>query len=246
MHVNRPDAAGGDPAYRSPTWSKNRRPPRFWTRAVPGLARHIVTTMPWVTLVVGCASGTFVLAVMAHFAGDSPLNQNDVRVTFLPAVAALAFVPHLHFRPIIQTTPVPTWIAPAGQTLLALPVLAFTGWVQLRLLDSTLPARSVGHLPAVGPLVTQLTGWSLLTVALATCCDRTRYAALSGAIAGLASLAIIAITSFTSALSRHLQAPPATPQAAILAWDLIATAALALIGLAVRDRWSRYLRRRLP
>ncbi len=90
---------------------------RFWTHAAPGLARHILVTMPWATLVAGCASGTLVLALMAHFAGHSPLNQDNVRLTFLPAVGALAFVPHVQFRPVIQTAPIPTWIAPAGQVL---------------------------------------------------------------------------------------------------------------------------------
>jgi hypothetical protein len=229
--------------HAPPAGSAAPRPRRFWIRALPVLARHLMLTMPWVTLFVGCASGTLVLAVMAHFAGRSPLDQGAVRVTLLPAMAALAFVPHVHFRPLIQATPVPAWIAGAGQTLLAAPVLAVTCWAQLRLMTSTLPEHSAAHLPAVYPLLAEFTGWSVLTVAVAACCERTRYAALSGAIATAVSLALIAAASYTTALKRHLLTPPATPDAATLAWYTIAAAALLLTFLAVRDQWHRYTRR---
>jgi hypothetical protein len=219
------------------------RPRRFWTRALPIFVWHLTRTTPWLTLIVGCASGTVVLAVMAYFAGHTPLNQDTVRFTFLPAVAALAFVPHVHFRPLIQAMPVPTWIAAAGQTLLAVPVLAVTCWVQLRLMTSTVPVGSAGHLPAVYPLLAQLTGWSLLAVAIAACCERTRYTALSGAIASTVSFALIATASYTDPIKRHLLAPPATPHAATITWYAIAGAALTVICLAIRDPWHRYTRR---
>jgi hypothetical protein len=231
MTVPRPDA------------STDRRPRQFWIRAVPILARHVIRTMPWVTLFAGCASGTVVLALMAHFAGHTPLTQNTVRVTLLPALAALAFVPHVHFRPVIQTMPVPTWIAPAGQTLLALPFLALTCWLQLHLMTSTVPADYVGHLPAVYPLLAQLTGWSLLAVAIAASCERSRYAALSGAIAAPVTFVVIAVAWFTPALKRHLATPPATLHAAAIAWYAIAAAALAVTCIAIRDQWHRYTRR---
>ena len=226
-----------------PATSTAPRPRRFWTRALPALAQHLMRTMPWVTLLVGCASGTLVLALMAHFAGHTPLDQGTVRVTFLPAMAALAFVPHVNFRPLIPTTPVPTWIASAGQTLPAAPVLATTCWVQLQLMASTLPAHSTAHLPAVYLLLAQLTGWSVLTIAVAACCERTRYTALSGPIATAVSLTLIAAASYTTAIKRHLLTPPATPHAATLAWYAIAAAALALSCLAIRDQWHRYTRR---
>ncbi len=220
-----------------------QRPRRFWRHAVLGLARHIVATMPWVTLLAGCASGTVVLALMAHFAGHSPLNQDNVRVTFLPAVGALAFVPHVHFRPVVQTTAVPTWIAPAGQVLLALPVVALTCWVQLGLMASTFPAHFAGRLPAVYPLIAQLTGWSLLALSIATCCERTRYAALSGAIAAPVTFVAIAAASFLPPLDRHLLSPPDSARAATIAWYSIAAATGALAILAIRDQWHRYTRR---
>lgn len=220
-----------------------KRPRRFWGHAGPGLARHIVATMPWVTLLAGCASGTVVLAVMAHFAGHSPLNQDNVRMTFLPAVGAVAFVPHVHFRPAVQTTAVPTWIAPAGQVLLALPVVALTCWLQLGLMASTYPAHFADRLPAVYPLIAQLTGWSLLALSIAACCERTRYAALSGAIAAPVTFVVVAAASFMPPVDRYLLSPPSTARAATIAWYSISAAALALAIVAIRDQWHRYARR---
>jgi hypothetical protein len=220
-----------------------KRPSRFWIRSVPGLARHAFATMPWVTLIAGCASGTFVLAVMAHFAGHSALNQDNVRLTFLPAVGALAFVPHVHFRPIVQTTPVPTWIASAGQVLLAIPVLALTCWVQLDLIASTFPAHDAKQLPAVYPLIAELTGWSLLALCIAAGCDRTRYAALSGAIAAPFTFVAVALATFIPPFDRHLLSPPNTAHAVTIAWYSICAAALALAIVGIRDQWHRYVRR---
>ena len=219
------------------------RPTRFWIRSVPGSARHTLATMPWATLVAGCASGTVVLALMAHFAGHSPLNQDNVRLTFLPAVGALAFVPHVQFRPVTQTTPVPTWMAPAGQVLLAIPVLAVTCWVQLELMTSTYPARDANHLPAAYPLIAQLIGWSLLALSIAACCERTRYAALSGATAAPVTFVAIAAASCIPPLSGHLLSPPNTAHAVTITWYTISAAALALAIVAIRDQWHRYARR---
>jgi hypothetical protein len=223
--------------------SHGPRPRRFWINALPGLARHIFTTMPWVTLLAGCASGTAVLALMAHFAGNSPLDQDTVRLTFLPAVGAVAFVPHVHFRPLVQTTPVPIWVTSAGQLLLAVPVLAITCAVQLDLMASTFPAPNRRHLPAVYPLVAELAGWSLLALSVAACCERTRYEALSGAIAAPATFVAIAAAWLIPPLHRHLASPPDTALAAAIAWSTIAAGALAMTILAIRDQWHRYARR---
>jgi hypothetical protein len=220
-----------------------RQPSRFWTSALPSLARHLIRTMPWATLLAGCVSGTAAMVLLTRFAAQTPLDQGTVRITFLPAVAALAFVPHAHFRPLVEATPVPLWIASVGQTLLALPVLAVTCWVQLQLMASTEPSADAGHLPAVYPLLAQLTAWSVLTVAIATCCERTRYAALSGAIAVPVSFTLIAAASFAPALERNLLTPPAAPHAATVAWYAITAAALVLAIVAVRDHWRRYTRR---
>ena len=216
---------------------------RFPISALPSLARYFVVTMPWVTLLAGCASGTAALALLGRLTDNSPLDQGSVRFAFLPAVAALAFIPRAHFRPLVQATPVPAWIAPAGHVLLALPILTMTCWGQLRLMADTVPAASARHLPAAYPLVAQLAGWSLLTLAIAACCERTRYATLSGAIAVPVSFALIAGTSFTPALRRWLLTPPAAPHAATIAWYAIAAGALALAVVAIGDQWRRYTRR---
>lgn len=223
------------------------QPRRIWIRSLPVLARHAFATMPWVTLLAGCASGTVVLALMAHFAGHSPLDQGAVRLTFLPAVGALAFVPHLHSRPLIQTTPVPTWVASAGQILLAVPVVALTCAIQLELMTSTVPAQAAKHLPTVRPVIAQLTAWSLLALAVAACCERARYAALSGAIAAPVTFIAIAAASFTRPLDRYLLSPPEAAHVVTIDWYAIAAAAVVFAGLAVRDQWHRYLRKlRLP
>jgi hypothetical protein len=65
----------------------------------------------------------------------------------------------------------------------AAPVLAITCWVQLRIMAHTIPAHAVSHLPAVFPVIAQLTGWCAVTVAAAACTDRSRYADLGGAAA---------------------------------------------------------------
>jgi hypothetical protein len=51
----------------------------------------------------------------------------------------------------------------------AAPVLAITCWVQLRIMAHTIPAHAVSHLPAVFPVIAQLTGWCAVTVAAAAC-----------------------------------------------------------------------------
>ena len=222
-----------------------RRPSRFWPRALPVLARHIVQTMPWATLIVGCVAGTALLAVMAYVADTShqALSEGAIRLTFLPAVAVLAFVPRDPFRPVAQAAPVPAWLTSAGQILLALPVLAATCWGQLRLMDHS----AIAHLP-VYPLLAQLTGWCAVTVAAAACCDRSRYADLGGAIAAPVSLAAIAFAWYTPGINRLLLTPPATAHAETIAWYIVAATALILTSAALRDRWHRYTRmlQRLP
>jgi hypothetical protein len=221
-----------------------RRSRLSWLRALPLLARPITRTMPWVTLITGCVAGTVYLAIMAHLAGASrsPLGQGSVRLAFLPAVAALAFVPRAPFRPLTQTTPVPAWAAPAGQLLLAAPILAVTCWAQLRISAHTIPPHPPGHRPAVYPVIAQLTGWCAVTVAAAVCVDRSRYADLGGAIAAPVSFAAIALTWYAPITHRFLAGPPANPHGVTIAWYAVATAALALTCVAMRDQWHRYTR----
>ena len=221
-----------------------RRSRLSWLRVLPLLARPIAQTMPWVTLNAGCLAGTVYLAVMAHVAGasHSPLGQGYVRLSFLPAVAALAFVPRAPFRPLIQATPVPAWVAAAGHVLLAAPILAVTCWAQLRVVGPTIPPQIIGHPPAVYPLIAQLTGFCMVTVAAAACADRSRYADLGGALAAPVSFAVIAFAWYAPIVSRFLTDPPATPYGVTIAWYAIATAALALTCVAMGDQWHRYAR----
>jgi hypothetical protein len=221
---------------------RTRRPRRSCLRALPLLARPIARTMPWVTLIAGCLAGTLVLAVLAHVAGTSrwPLDQGTVRLAFLPAVAALAFVPRAPFRPLTQTTPVPAWVAPAGHLLLATPVLAVTCWVQLRIMAHTIPPHTLGHPPAIYPLIAQLTGWSAVTAAATVCTGRSRYADLGGAIAAPITFTAIAVAWYAPGTSKFLVEPPATALGVTLVWYAIASAALILTCAAMRDSWHRY------
>jgi hypothetical protein len=221
-----------------------------WLRALPLLARPITRTMPWVTLIIGCLAGTAFLAVMARVADTShaPLGLATARLAFLPAIAALAFIPRIPFRPLTQVTPVPAWLAPAGHIALAAPVLAVTCWAQLRIVAHTIPPRTLSHPPAIYPVIAQLTGWCAVTVAAAACADRSRYADLGGAIAAPVSFAAIALAWYAPVTGRFLMEPPATAHAVTIAWYAIATAGLTLCCTAMRDRWHRYTRslHRLP
>jgi hypothetical protein len=220
-----------------------RRTHLSWLRALALLARPVTLTMPWATLLAGSLAGTVYLAVMARLAGTSqPLDQGDLRLAFLPAVAALAFVPRAPFQPLTQTTPVPAWMAPAGHVLLAAPILGVTCWAQLRIIASTIPRHTLGHPPAVYPLIAQLTGWCAVAVATAACVDRSRYADLGGAVAAPVSFAAIALAWYAPIISRFVTEPPATPHGVTIAWYAVASAALALTCAAMRDQWHRYAR----
>jgi len=225
-----------------------RRPRLFWLRALPLLARPITQTMPWAALTTGCLAGTGYLTVMAHIAGTShsPLGHSAVRLAFLPAIAALAFVPRAPFRPLTHTAPVPAWVAPAGHIALAAPILAVTCWAQLRIVAHTIPPHTFGRPPADYPLIAQLTAWCAVTVAAAACVDRSRYADLGGAIAAPASFGAIALAWYAPITARFLAVPPATPHGVTIAWYAIATAALALTYVAMRDQWHRYSRNLRP
>ena len=220
------------------------RPRPSWLRGLPLLARYITATMPWITMLTGCLAGTVFLTVLVHVAGPShgPLDQGIVRLAFLPAVAALAFLLRVPFRPLTQATPVPAWVAPAGHLLLAAPVLAVTCWAQLRIVAHTIPPHTVGHPPAAYPVIAQLAGWCAITVAGAACVDRSRYADLGGAVAAPVSFAAIALAWYAPVTSRILTGPPATALGVTTAWYAIAAAALTLTCTAMADRWHRYSR----
>jgi hypothetical protein len=213
------------------------------TRALPGVARYALRTMPGAALLTGCLAGVALLAVIAAAADSShqSLGQDSVRLAFLPVLAGLAFIARGAFRPLTLATPVPAWVGVTAQVLLAVPVLALTCWVQLRITAHTVPAWA-GRMPAVYPLLAQLTGWSAITIAIATCVDRSRFAGLSGAAAAPLSLAVIGIAWYTPALNHLLVTPPANAHEVTLGWYAIAGGAAVLTSAALRDRWHRYAR----
>jgi hypothetical protein len=240
-----PRAESARPAPGRPI--RHARPPRLsWLRTLPLLARHIARLMPWATLITGCLAGTAVLEVVAHVAESAhwQLSQAAVRLAFASAIAALAFLPRGWFRPVTQATPVPAWVAPTGHIVLAVPVLAVTCWMQLLIMARTIPASAAQ--PAVYPLLAQLTGWCLVTIAIGACVDRSRYADLSGAIAAPLSLFVMAVAVYTPQINRHLFTPAATPHAVSVTWYAIAAVALALTCAAMRDHWHRYAPKRSP
>ena len=215
-----------------------------WLRALPQLGWPISRTMPWGTLLAGCLAGTVYLAIFAHVAKNSGwlVGQGNVRLAFLPAVAVMSFVVRVPFRSLTQAVPVPSWVTPAGHLLLAAPILAATCWAQLCIMTQTIPAQTVGHPPAVYPLLAQLTGWCAVAIAAAACVARSRYADLGGAIGAPVSFAVITLASFAPITRRILVEPAATADTVTIAWYAIAAAALALTCAAMRDQWPRYSR----
>ncbi len=244
MSTRSPDSplAGGPLLAVGGEHSRPARGRLAWLGALPLLARPITRTMPWVTLIIGCLAGLTYLAILAHAADTAhwSLTQGYVRFAFVPAIAALAFVVRAPLRPLIQTTPVPVWVAPVGYLLLAAPVLAVTCWAELRIVAHTVPLHA-DH-GAVYPLIAQLTGWCMITVAVAAWADRSHYADLGGVIAVLASFAAVALAWYLPSTARFLVDPPATQHHVAIAWYSIATAALVVTCLAMRDQWHRYAR----
>jgi hypothetical protein len=227
---------------RSACTGKRQRPlpTGFWLGTVSALARHVLLTVPWATLLAGCATGTVLVAVLGE-TSRTPLDQDTVRLTFLPVVAALAFVARSPSPVLAETAPLPTWIIPAAQTLLAVPAVAITCLIQLLIMTTTIPAGA-GHPPAIYPLIAQLTGWCAIGVAVAAACGRSRYSDLGGAVAAPLALAAIALTWVTPGLKDALALPPATPQTATIAWYILANGALAIAVAGMRDGWHRYTR----
>lgn len=215
-----------------------------WLRAVPALAPHVVRTMPWVTVLAGCAGGTALLDLTAHVvhASHGAVNQNTMRFTFLSAIAALAFVPRAPFRPIRQTVPVPSATTSAGHILLSLPPLAATCRLQLRIVDASIPAR-LAH-GAIYPLLAQLTAWTALAIAAATCVERSRYEDLGGGLAAPLTVTIIGALWFAPFLKEHLVAPPASPHSAVIVWYAVAAITILVTWFALRDPWRRYTKQR--
>lgn len=238
LNASDPPSAPGQPAQAA------RRPRLSWLRVLPLLPRPLVQTMPWVTLLSGCLAGIAYLAILASVNSNSqPLDQGNVRLAFLPVVAALAFVPRTPFRPLPQTTPVPAWLAPVGHLLLAAPVVALTCWAQLLIVTHTVPTRVIGHPPAVYPLIAQLIGWCAVIVVTAAWVGRSRYSDLGGAVAAPVGFAIIALAWYAPVTARYLTDPPATQHGVTITWYAVTAAASILACVGLRDQWHRYSRR---
>lgn len=214
------------------------RPAGFWPGTASALSRHLLVSVPWATLLAGCATGTVLLALLGA-TSRTALDQGTVRLTFLPAVAAVAFVPRTPSPALAGAVPLPAWVPAATLTLLAVPAMAITCWAQLMIMASTVPVGA-GHPPAIYPLVAQFSGWCAIGVAIAAVCDRTRYSDLGGAIAAPLALGAIALAWVTPGLKDALALPPATPRTATIAWSILATGALAIAAAGMRDRWHRY------
>lgn len=180
------------------------------------------------------------MAILTHVAGTSrsPIDPATVRLTLVPAVAALGFVLRDPFRPLTRATPVPAWVTPAGHLVLAVPVLAATCWAQLGIAAGTVPAGVPA--PAVYPLLAQLTGWAATIVAAAAWVGRTRYVDLGGALAVPLAFAAIALAWYVPLTGRFLADPPASEHAVSIAWYAVTAVALTVTATALQDQWHRY------
>jgi hypothetical protein len=216
-------------------------------RALPLLARYITRTMPWPTLLTGCLTSLAIFTVLVRVAHHDQatfwLDQGTIRLSLLPAMAALAFVPYLPFRPLTQATPGPAWVTPAGHLLLAAPVLALTYWAQQRIMATAVQPHLIQdpHEPTYA-LIAQLVGWFAVTVAVAACIARSRFAELGGAVAAPVAFSIIAFAWYLPVTAKFLVHPPAIAHSVAIGWYSIAAAALVLTCLAMRDHWHRYTR----
>jgi hypothetical protein len=218
---------------------------RSWLRTLPLLPRYVTRTMPWVTLVGGCLVSVALFALLVqvvhHDQASFWLDQGTIRLSLLPAVAALAFIPYLPFRPLTRVTPVPSWVTPAGHLLLAAPFLAVTVLAQLRIMAPAIPPHG-SHDPEEPfyALLAQLIGWFAITVGAAACVARSRFADLGGAIAAPVTFAVIAFAWYLPVTEKFLVHPTATAPSVARGWYGITAVALLLTVAALRDPWHRY------
>jgi hypothetical protein len=206
------------------------RAPRVLRAALP----HLAATMPWGTLLGGCAIGLAISVVGYRFAGaasDSAGVAAVVRAAFVPLVLVAAFLAADPHRPLVAALPAPAWLTAATHTALALPVLAGTAALQLRLAAAELAAGQLytgvpAHLPWL-MLSAELAAAAAIALAAAGVVARTRWRELGGAIAAPVSLAVIAATQATWA---------------DVTWRILLVGALAVAtaAWAQRDPWLRW------
>ena len=176
---------------------------------------------------------------MHHLSPLRGTTGQPIRGTRRPRLSWLRALPLL-VRHITRTMPWTTLLTGCLAGIAVLAAVAHVADTSHRPFSQA--AVRLAFLPAVYPLIAQLTGWCLLAVAAAACVDRSSFADLGGAIAAPVSLTAIALAWYTPAISRILTEPPATAHGMTIAWYAIATAALALTCAATRDHWHRYTR----
>jgi hypothetical protein len=194
---------------------------------------HLAATMPWGTLLGGCAIGLAASVVAYRFAGPAPDSAGVtavLRAAFVPLALVAAFLAADPHRQLAAALPAPAWLTAATHTALAVPVLAGTAALQLRLAAAELATgQRYLHVPAHLPwpaLSAELGAAAAIALATASVVARTRWHELGGAIAAPVSLAIIAIAhaalaGFTGRLL------------------LVGALAVAVAAWAQRDPWLR-------
>ncbi|HUB41462.1 MAG TPA: hypothetical protein VMA72_21680 [Streptosporangiaceae bacterium] len=217
------------------------------------LAWHVAGMVSWGPLLAGCLTGIGVTIALRIFAGpiETPVDLGaGVRASFAPVVAGLAFLLHDPHRQLTGALPARAWLTPAIRVALALPVLALSGIIQLRVAAHALAVdlHAAGQ-PAAGlpwvALTGELTAWCALALALAAGLERTRWRELTGvgaAIGTLASAGALALLPlhilpaaiiFMNSAERHYW------MAAAELWVATGVTAALVAGWAAGDPWRR-------
>ena len=195
---------------------------------------HLAATMPWGTLLGGCAIGLAISLVAYRLAGpaaDTAGVTAVLRAAFIPLVLVAAFLAADPHRGLVAALPAPAWLTAATHTALALPVLVVTAAFQLHLAAAELAAAErhtlvPAHLPWRA-LSGELAVAAAIALATASVVARTRWHELGGAIAAPVSLAVIVATqgAWADVTWRRL---------------LVGALAVATAAWAQRDPWLRW------
>ncbi len=194
--------------------------------------------MPWGVLITACAVGLGISLAVHEF--PSPLQSASgvtlaIHASFFPAVAAVAFLAYDPHRNLTAALPAPAWFTAAAHTVMALPVIGVTAYLQLELTTTKIASLSPDTVLADvrwPAQVAELVAWSAIAAAAASVVGRTRWRELGGAVAAPAALALIVLAS------------AASPRPAWIWWVVAATAGL-IAAWESRDPWLR-LRHWMP